>query len=120
MPWALNQNEEREQRSSHGDEVDALPAKKATQPKTQETRHQHVILEKRKDTNLGRHPADHQQLQEKAEDAGEDKSRVAETPEGIQRKIKRCRPTLECLSPTARRAFPIEVEGVKAGDQTKE
>ena len=68
----MNQKDQREQRSSHGDEVDALPAKKATQAEAQETRHQHVIFQKRKDAHLGGHPADHQQFQEEAENAGED------------------------------------------------
>ena len=48
--------------SSHGDEVDALAAKKTAQTEAKETRNQHVILEKRKDSHFGRNPTDHQQF----------------------------------------------------------
>ena len=81
---------------------------KATQPKAQETRRQHVILQKRNDTDLRGHPTDHQQLQDKAMDAGEHESGVAKTSQCIERKIKRGRPMLECLPPSALWAFPNE------------
>jgi hypothetical protein len=68
----LNQKGEREKWDSQRDEINALSAEKAAQTEPEEARHQHIILEKRKDAHLRGHPSDHQQFQKEAENARED------------------------------------------------
>lgn len=75
-------------------------------------------FEKCKDAHHGRHPADHQQFQEEAEDTGKDQSGATKASQGIQNQTTRS--ALERPPPAARGLFSIKTEGIETSNQACE